>query len=280
MPIDLSHAPPNAVWDHSSDKSFVDYYEQHSLNPETIQRFTSIRDKALNLLASQPGKPASNLHVADIGCGTGTQSQLWAQIGHRAHGLDVNGPLIEIARRRAIDAGLAISFDIGSATELPYPDASMDVVLLPELLEHVAEWQRCLDEAIRILKPGGLLYLSTTNWLCPIQQEFNLPAYSWYPRFLKRRYERLAITTRPDLANYCRYPAVNWFSYYALAGYLESRGFQCWDRFFMIDTKNKSGLAKAATQLICALPPLRFLGHVCSPGSFLFAIKRTLQTRH
>jgi 2-polyprenyl-3-methyl-5-hydroxy-6-metoxy-1,4-benzoquinol methylase len=55
----------------------------------------------------------------------------------------------------------------------------MDVCLLPELLEHVADWQSCLNEAARVLRPGGLLYLSTTNVLCPRQQEFNLPLYSF-----------------------------------------------------------------------------------------------------
>ena len=84
----------------------------------------------------------------------------------------------------------------------------MDVALLPELLEHVANWQDCLNEAARIVKPGGLLYLSTTSWLCPMQQEFNLPLYSWYPGFLKRKYERLAVTTRPEIANHCKYPCL------------------------------------------------------------------------
>ena len=276
MPGNSSEVPLEHGWDHSSDRNFVDYYEQQSLNPETVQRFTSIRDKALNLLALQPSQSASNLHVADIGCGTGTQSQLWAQLGHHAHGLDVNASLIDIAQRRATEAGINISFDIGSATELPYPDVSMDVVLLPELLEHVADWQRCLDEAIRILKPGGLLYLSTTNYLCPIQQEFNLPCYSWYPGFLKRRYERLAVTTRPEIANYCRYPAVNWFSVYSLCAYLKTCGFVSYDRFDMIDTERNSSLAKTVIGLIKTIPLLRFLGHVLSPGSTVFAIKTAL----
>lgn len=223
MVSDSSQAPIEAVWDHSSNKSFVDYYEQQSLNPETVQRFTSVRNKALSLMASRLGQTPRNLDVADIGCATGTQSQLWAELGHQVHGLDVNAPFIEIARKRASEARLSISFEIGSATDLPYPTASMDVVLIPELLEHVADWRRCLDEAIRVLKPDGLLYLSTTNSLCPVQQEFNLPMYSWYPGFLKRRYEKLAVTTRPDIANYCRYPAVNWFSYYSLAAYLRNR---------------------------------------------------------
>lgn len=151
----------------------------------------------------------------------------------------------------------------------------MDVVLIPELLEHVAEWQRCLEEAIRILKPGGLLCLSTTNSLCPVQQEFNLPMYSWYPGFAKRRYEKLAVTTRPEIANYCRYPAVNWFSYYSLATYLRNRGFRCWDRFDMIETKDRTPVVVAAVNLIRAIPVLRFIGHVFTPGSSIFAVKTT-----
>ena len=260
-------------WDHSSDPGFLDYYEQQSLSPETIERFSIVRDKALRLMATARGYSGQALQVADIGCGSGTQCRLWAELGHRVHGLDVNAPLIELARRRAAEDRLAIVFDVGSATELPYADASMDVVLLPELLEHVADWQGCLNEAVRILKPGGLLYLSTTSWLCPVQDEFNLPLYSWYPGFIKRRYERLACTTRPEIANDCRYPAVNWFSCYGLARFLKARGFHCLDRFDMVDSEDLGGLGRVALALIRSISPLRFVGHVLTSGSTLFAVK-------
>lgn len=277
MPNDSAQAPLDTAWDNTSDQNFVDYYERESLKPETVQRFTTIRDKSLRLLAAQPAGTTGTLHVADIGCGTGTQSMLWAKLGHHPHGIDINAPLVEIARKRAAQAGMSIPFEVGSATELPYPDASMDVVLLPELLEHVADWKGCLGEAIRILKPGGLLYLSTTNYLCPVQEEFNLPCYSWYPGFLKRRYERLAVTTRPEIANYCRYPAVNWFSVYSLCACLKAYGFASYDRFDMIDQKRNSAIAKTVIGLIKTVPVLRFLGHVLSPGSTVFAIKTSLK---
>lgn len=266
-------ASQTTAWDHSSDQNFVDYYAQQSLSPETAQRFTLVRDKSLRLLTTLRGSATTELHVADIGCGAGMQAQLWAERGHKVFGLDVNAPLIEIARQRAETSGFTIQYDVGSATELPYTDASMDVALLPELLEHVADWQGCLDEAIRILKPGGLLYLSTTNRLCPIQQEFNLPLYSWYPGFIKRRYERLAVTTRPEIANYCKYPAVNWFSFYSLAAYLRQHGFRSLDRFDMIETRDKSASVRSALSLVKAIPPLRFLGQVLTPGSIVFAIR-------
>jgi 2-polyprenyl-6-hydroxyphenyl methylase/3-demethylubiquinone-9 3-methyltransferase len=115
------------------------------------------------------------LNIADIGCGAGTQARLWAQGGHRVFGLDVNEPLIRLARQRTEEAGLVIRFEVGTATALPWADRTMDVRLLPELLEHVADCQACLNEAARVLRPGGLLYLSTTNVLCPRQDEFNAP---------------------------------------------------------------------------------------------------------
>jgi ubiquinone/menaquinone biosynthesis C-methylase UbiE len=273
MQTDCQETPKVPSWDHSSDPNFLDYYEQQSLSHETVQRFSLVRDKALGLLAAECGGTLPALHVADIGCGSGTQCRLWAELGHRVHGLDVNAPLIELAKRRAREDSLEIVFDVGSATDLPYPDSSMDVALLPQLLEHVADWEKCLNEAVRILKPGGLLYISTTNWLCPIQEEFNLPIYSWYPGFLKRKYERLAITTRPEIANHCKYPAVNWFSFYSLANYLKKRGFRCMDRFDMVETEGKGGMRKIALTLIRSIPPLRFLGHVMTSASVVFAIK-------
>jgi len=275
MATDSPQTAPQTSWDHSSDQHFVDYYEAQSLKPETVRRFRGIRDKALGLLARSRGAITGALCVADIGCGTGTQSRLWAELGHRAYGLDVNEPLVDIARRRAQEAGLDIRFDVGSATELPYPDASMDVVLMPELLEHVAAWQCCLDEAVRVLKPGGVLYLSTTNWLCPVQQEFNLPMYSWYPSFLKRHCEKLAVTTRPELANYCKYPAVNWFSFYSLAAYLKERGLTSFDRFDMLNVEDRGMPARIALRLIRALPPLRFVGHVLTPATNIYAIRKS-----
>lgn len=273
MSADLPEAPNAPSWDHSADPNFTGYYQQQSLSNETVQRFSLVRDKALRLLSGACAGCGAVLQVADIGCGAGTQSRLWAKLGHRVFGLDINVELIELAKERARGDRLEIAFDVGSATHLPYPDSSMDVALLPELLEHVGNWRGCLNEAVRILKPGGLLYLSTTNWLCPKQEEFNLPMYSWYPRFIKRKYERLAITTRPEIANHCKYPAVNWFSFYELSSYLEKRDFRCLDRFDMMDVEDHGALIKIVVTLIRKISLLRFSAHVLTPNSVVFAVK-------
>ena len=160
--------------------------------------------------------PATRLKVADIGCGAGSQAALWAELGDEVFGLDVSEVLVEIAARRAAAAGLLIRFDVGTATALPYDDASMDGAAAG-----AARGRRRLGklraEAARVLTRGGVLYLSTTNVLCPIQAGVRAAALQLDPRALKRRYERLAVTTRPELVNHARYPAVHWFSFYGLA---------------------------------------------------------------
>jgi len=218
------------------------------------------------------GQPGS-LEVADIGCGAGAQCELWAELGHVVHGLDINAPLIELAKQRAAERSQDIQFEVGSATELPWPDESMDVCLSPELLEHVQDWESCVSEFVRILKPGGLLYLSTTNKLCPRQQEFALPLYSWYPSALKRRYERLAVTSRPELVNHAIYPAVHWFTFYQLRDRLRALGMESRDRFDVINLASKGAPARSIVRLIRALPPLRWCAHLATSYTVVVAVK-------
>lgn len=262
---------PASSWDHGSHQDFYDYYASESESEAARQRFLGIQAAVLRI-AGRTGMDAT-LDVADIGCGAGTQARLWAERGHRVFGLDVNEPLIWLARRRAAESGMVIRFEVGTATALPWADATMDVCLLPELLEHVDDWQSCISEAARVLRPGGLLYLSTTNVLCPVQEEFNLPMYSWYPKPVKRYCERLAMTTRPALAGHAKYPAVHWFSFYGLRDLLKPLGFSCLDRFDLMDLAAKGRLARFVVTALREVRLLRFLGHVATPSTYLVAVK-------
>lgn len=261
------------MFDHSSDPNFLTYYERESASEETLGRFLRIRERAISLWTER-NRPRRVLDVVDIGCGAGTQALLWAELGHHVRALDVNGPLLEVGRRRAREFALSIDFKLGTATALPYETASADVCLLPELLEHVADWQSCLREAARVLRPGGLLYVSTTNWLCPKQDEFNLPLYSWYPPPLKRYFENLAVTTRADLANYARYPAVNWFSFFQLRTFLTPLGFECLDRFDVLARQPLSAVRRLVVSAARASDATRAVAHIFSGGTTVWALKR------
>jgi len=266
------HKKNQSAFDHGTHQEFVDYYAKESVSDRSYQRMEGIFDCINRNLNSRLIN--KKLDVADIGCGAGTLSMMWAAAGHNAHGLDVNDALLTIAKQRAEEAGLNIEFTLGSATHLPWENESMDVCISPELLEHVVEWKTCLTEFVRVLKPGGVLFISTTNKLCPKQQEFNLPFYSWYPAPLKRHYEHLARTTRPEIAGYAKYPAVNWFSFYQLRKEFSTMGLDSFDRFDNMDIADKSQLQKMIVSAIKKIPLLRFIAHFASPGLSMLAIKK------
>lgn len=267
-----------SVDDHTSSHEFYQYYARTSQSEKTEERFASIQAVALRLHKQWNAHHDGSLEVADIGCGAGTQCLMWGKLGHRVHGLDINEPLLNLARRRAAEAGLAVDFRLGTATRLPWADATMDICLVPELLEHVTEWQPCLVECARILKPGGVLFVTTTNKLCPKQQEFGLPLYSWYPAFLKRYCERLAVTTHPRWVNHAKYPAVHWFTFYQLRDVLYTLGLASLDRFDVMDLSRKGRIAQLLVPIIRHVPVARLVAHVLTPSLILFAIKMHPQT--
>jgi 2-polyprenyl-6-hydroxyphenyl methylase/3-demethylubiquinone-9 3-methyltransferase len=259
-------------FDSSSHDKFYEYYAQASQTPETLGRFRALRDTILRV-GDVKGLPKGKLEVVDVGCGAGTQSLVWAELGHNVHGVDINQPLLELARQRAQTQGYQIDFRLGSSTEMPWANGSIDVCIVLELLEHVTEWQACIKECARIVRTGGILFITTTNKLCPLQNEFNLPVYSWYPDRVKRHFENLAVTTRPDLANYATYPAVNWFTFYSLRDALASYGFSCMDRFEVMDTGTKALPLQLAVAVIKKVPVLKWLAQIASQGSLVLALK-------
>lgn len=254
----------------SANDPFVRYYAEQSEGPVTLARFAATRDQVMRA-ARHFGVPAGPLKVADIGCGAATQCALWARDGHEVHGVDINESLIQLGRERAAAQQLSIELRSGSATTLPWADESMDIVLCPELLEHVADWESVLREAVRVTRPGGVLYVSTTNRLCPSQAEFTLPGYSWYPAPLKRYYERLSTTTRPELVNHAKYPAVHWFTYFQLRRFLGARHMQCMDRFDVTSLGDHGAAGSLVLMLLRKVPGLRLLGHVLTPYTVVFA---------
>lgn len=99
--------------------------------------------------------------VADIACGSGFGTVYLAQNGARSIiGLDLDSEVIEAQRR---DLPPNVTFAVGSATAVPLPSHSVDVVVSFETIEHIRDVEACLQEFRRILKPDGLLILSTPN---------------------------------------------------------------------------------------------------------------------
>jgi ubiquinone/menaquinone biosynthesis C-methylase UbiE len=94
--------------------------------------------------------------VLDFGCGTGGDSTLIAARGARVTAMDISPDLLELAERRVeLDGfGDAITTLVGSAHQIPLPDASVDVVWGHAILHHV-DLALASREIHRVLKPGG-----------------------------------------------------------------------------------------------------------------------------
>ena len=93
-------------------------------------------------------------HILISGVGTGLDLPLLPTL-HRYTALDFNAAMLARARPRA--ANLDIALTLGDSMALPYADAAFDHVLLHLILAVVPEPQRCLQEAARVLRPGGTI---------------------------------------------------------------------------------------------------------------------------
>jgi SAM-dependent methyltransferase len=105
--------------------------------------------------------------LLDCGCGPGSMSCDFAKIAVSGHveGIDQEQSQVELARARAAEQGLTnATFAIGSIYDLPYPDASFNVVFAHAIFEHIASPEKALAEMLRVLEPGGLVAIRSPDW--------------------------------------------------------------------------------------------------------------------
>ena len=102
------------------------------------------------------------MRVLDVATGTGNVAVPLARVGCIVTGVDIAPNLLEQARERAAADDLAITFDEGDAEQLPYADASFDVITTMFGAMFAPRPERVAAEFARVLKPGGLLAMA--NW--------------------------------------------------------------------------------------------------------------------
>jgi 2-polyprenyl-3-methyl-5-hydroxy-6-metoxy-1,4-benzoquinol methylase len=125
-----------------------EYYQTKSEIEPTYKNF---------MRAMVPSSPP--LRILDVGCGTGLNASHLVQAGHRIVGIDLSSVAIEKCRERGFEAVLC---DIDSEP-IPYKDETFDLAYASDVVEHCADTAGFLRELHRVLKPGGMLLLSTPN---------------------------------------------------------------------------------------------------------------------
>jgi SAM-dependent methyltransferase len=156
-------------------------------HPSYLWRFG--QDRRLELI--QRYARLEGRRVLDVGCGLGMYVKRFRDFTPHAFGVDRDP-------QRAIEAGAALPNIAAAASEaLPFPDDGFDLVLLHEVIEHVADDGQTVREAYRVARPGGRVVIFAPNRLYPFETHGvywrgayhfgNIPLVGYLPSFLRRR---------------------------------------------------------------------------------------------
>lgn len=103
--------------------------------------------------------------VLDIGCGVGWLSRQYAELTKgQLVGIDFSEETISEARAKAMEEGLDnLKFEVMDAEDLGFRDNIFDIVICSEVLEHLLNPQKALNEMNRVVKPTGKIVITTPN---------------------------------------------------------------------------------------------------------------------
>jgi ubiquinone/menaquinone biosynthesis C-methylase UbiE len=135
-------------------------------------------------------RPLQGLRVLDAGSGNGGIGIALAKRGANVEGVDIEEELVAIARAEAKEQNSPATFTWYEGTTLPFEDKSFDAAFSVSVIEHVETPARYFSEILRVLKPGGVLYLAFPNKLDPIETHTGLFGLSYLPLPLAKAYAR------------------------------------------------------------------------------------------
>ena len=108
-------------------------------------------------------KAYKGLSFIDIGCGGGLLCEPFARSGGNVAGLDADKQAISVAKHHAKEQGLDIIYENKAVEELVNTNKTYDVVSALEIIEHVDNPDVFLKNCLKLVKPNGLIFISTLN---------------------------------------------------------------------------------------------------------------------
>lgn len=123
--------------------------------------------------------------VLDVGGGPGWFAEAFAGAGARYWAVEHDlGELMAGRDQHRLTALVA------DGSDLPFPDARFDLCYSSNVLEHVEDWSALLEELVRTVRPGGIVFCAFTNWLSPWGGHETSPWHYLGGAWAARRYER------------------------------------------------------------------------------------------
>jgi len=146
-----------------------------------LQKRRRVSEQYFNLIAGRLGKNycpgrsweaighlalrlTPSIVIADLGAGEGLISQLLAHRAKQVWCIDNSPRMVEVGTELAERNGLAnLTYKLGDIEQVPLPDRSVDLAILSQALHHAQHPQTAINEAWRILKPGGQILVLDLN---------------------------------------------------------------------------------------------------------------------
>lgn len=157
------------------EHEFEAYWEKHLVDPNDpqLERWRALERTQVERAQSQyvplieKYRSLDSVRALDVGCQCGALAVAMSERGAMVTGVDVEESLLEGARLRAKGYDVSPVFLRAVAESLPFESASFSLVTMIDVIEHVENIDRSLEECVRVLAPGGTFVLQGPNRLSP-----------------------------------------------------------------------------------------------------------------
>jgi len=219
-------------------------------------KWDMVRLEEINDITMRMISPFENKEILELGCALGGVAAFMSNC-KRYIGTDISEKAVEIANKNL--AADNISFQMMDALNIKFDDNSFDIVLAREVIEHLPDIDKCFREVYRVLRPGGILILTSPN----------------------KDSLHLRVCQMMGLEKFtCSFDHINEISYLDCKGKLETAGFEIAESegIFLKPYWGIPGLDEHVRQLTDNNPEMielqRKLGRLCGAEfAFCYAIK-------
>jgi SAM-dependent methyltransferase len=210
--------------------------------------------------------------IYEVGAGLGWFEVICAKRGLQCSAIEPNpvvrAAALELAARHSVEVDIRLA----SIETVDLEREAYDVVIAASVFEHVRNYGLGLANIYQALRPGGVLYVSSTNKFSPRSGEFpDFPLYGWFPYSVRRR---IRVSRQgPDIVRSSGID-FNQFTYRGLSMHLRSLGFsQVLDRYEYLPLERLGPRKALAMRAIRASRGLRFLARTCDTGTRFIGVK-------
>jgi len=155
--------------------------------PEPVSR-ASQADKIKSILKDHLEENLEGKRILEIGCGAGEISFNLSKFSAFVWGVEIDKLALY---KESFPESCNLALTLSDGRQLPFAGDSFDVIILPQVYEHIKEQKALSSEMFRVLKPRGICFFSGPNRWRLIEPHYFLPFLSWLPQVCADVYLKL-----------------------------------------------------------------------------------------